>query len=181
MVMERKNSNPRASAATITWPRVLNDRLSKKAARIGNKIVDLVERTSGPVLLHEIDQEVTGFRASGPRGYNYFISHNGKETIYWQGMTEAGLEAFRSVLSSRRVAVQYVSRLLYFVDGVEVDADAWEPIALLPVRAANIDTPKCAIRASPKARAAALTTAPRDFRPLTPQPIRFTADCFCTW
>ena len=96
-------------------------------------------------------------------------------------MTEAGLEAFRSVLSSRRVAVQYVSRLLYFVDGVQVNADAWEPIALLPVRAANIETPKWAIRASPAARAKALSLASSDFRPLTPKPVRSTADDFCTW
>jgi hypothetical protein len=177
--MEFKNA--RASAATITWPRALNDRVARKVARIADVIVDLVEHTDGPVLLHQLDQKVPGFKASGPWGYNYFITNNGKEIIYWQGMTEAGLEAFRSVLNSRRVAVQYVSGLLYFMDGVQVDADAWEPIALLPVRAANIDTPKWVVRASPQARVVALTTAPSDFRPLTPQPIRSTADDFCTW
>jgi hypothetical protein len=119
--------------------------------------------------------------AVGSRGYEYFITHNGNEAIYWQGMTEAGLEAFRSVLRNRRVAVQYVSRLLYIVDGVEVDADAWEPIALLPVRAANLDTPKWAIRASPAPRAKALGIDPSVFRPLTPLPVRATADDFCTW
>jgi hypothetical protein len=175
------SSKPQASTATIRWPRVLNDRLARKVARIADAIVDLVERTGGPVLLHELDQKVPGFKARGRWGYNYFITNNGKEIIYWQDMTEAGLEALRSVLSSRRVAVQYVSGLLYFVDGVQVDADAWEPIALLPVRAANIDTPKWAARASPAARALALTTAPSNFRPLTPQPVRSTADDFCTW
>jgi hypothetical protein len=179
--MSLSSSNPQASSATITWPRALNDRLARKVTRIADAIVDLVERTSGPVLLHWVDQEIPGFRASGRPGYSYFIRHNGKETIYWQGMTEAGLEALRSVLSSHRVAVQYVSGLLYFVDGVQVNADAWEPIALLPVRAANIETPKWAIRASPAARAKALSLASSDFRPLTPQPVCSTADDFCTW
>jgi hypothetical protein len=179
--MERKNSNPRASAATITWPRVLSERMTRKAKRIADAIVDLVERTSGPVLLHQLDQMVSGFKASGPWGYNYFITNNGREVIYWQGMTEAGLEALRSVLSSRRVAVQYVSGMLYFVDGVQVDADAWEPIAFLPVRAANLETPKWAIRASPAARAKALSLDPSVFRPLTPQSVRSTADDFCAW
>ncbi|QOZ23133.1 hypothetical protein [Bradyrhizobium sp. CCBAU 51753] len=179
--MERKISNPKAYAATITWPRVLNDRLARKVTRIADAIVDLVERTGGPVLLHELDQKVPGFKASGRWSYNYFITNNGKEIVYWQGMTEAGLEALRSVLSSRRVAVQYVSRLLYLLDSVEVDAGAWEPIALLPVRAANIDTRKWAVRASQASRAKALSMAPSDFRPLTPQAVRSTADDFCTW
>ena len=175
------SSNPRASATTITWPRALNDRLARKVAQIADAIVDLVERTDGPVLLHELDQKVPGFKARGSRRYNYFITDNGREIIYWQGMTEAGLEAFRSVLSSHRVAVQYVSGLLYFMDGVQVVADAWEPIVLLPVRAANIDTKKWAVRASPASRAKALSMAPSKFRPLVPQPVRATADDVCTW
>jgi hypothetical protein len=179
--MSLSSSNPQASTATITWPRTLSDRTTRKVGRIADAIVDLVESTGGPVLLHELDQKVSGFKARGRWGYNYFITNNGKEIIYWQGMTEAGLEAFRSVLNGQRVAVQYVSGLLYFMDGVQVSADPWEPIALLPVRAANIETPKWAIRASPAARATALSLAGGAFRPLTPQPVRFTADDFCTW
>jgi hypothetical protein len=179
--MSLSSPNPRTSAATITWPRALNDRIARKVARIADAIVELIERTNGPVLLHQLDKNVPGFKASGPWGYNYFITDNGREIVYWEGMTEAGLEALRSVLTSRRVAVQFVSRLLYLVDGVEVDADAWQPIALLPVRAANIGSRSWAVRASPAARAWALTTAPSDFRLLTPQPVRSTADDFCTW
>jgi hypothetical protein len=179
--MSLSNPNPKTSAATIAWPRALNDRIARKVARIAHAIVDLVERTDGPVLLHQLDQNVPGFKASGRWGYNYFIADDGKEIIYWQGMTEAGLEAFRSVLHGRRVAVQYVSGLLYFMDDMLVDAEAWEPIALLPVRAANLDTPKWAARASPAARLQALSTAPSKFRPLEPQAVRSTADDFCTW
>jgi hypothetical protein len=179
--MSLSSSKPQASTATITWPRTLSDRTTRKVKRIADAIVDLVERTDGPVLLHELDQKVPGFKARGSRGYNYFIPDNGREIIYWQGMTEAGLEALQSVLSNRRVAVQYVSGLLYFMDGVQVDADTWEPIALLPVRAANIDTKKWAVRASPASRAKALSMAPSGFRPLVPQPVRATADDFCTW
>jgi len=173
--MSLSSSKPHTSTANATRLR------TSKVARIANEIVDLVERTNGPVLLHQVDQKVPGFKASGPRSYNYFITNNGKEFIYWQGMTQAGLEALRSVLSSHRVAVQYVSGLLYFVDGAQVNADAWEPIALLPVRAANLETPKWAIRASPAARAKALSLDPTVFRPLTPTSVRSTADDFCTW
>jgi hypothetical protein len=169
-----------SSRTQLSPAKVARSRTSK-VARIAKEIVDLVERTNGPVLLHRLDQEVPGFKANGPRGYNYFITNDSKEVIYWQGMTKPGLDALRSVLSSRRVAVQYVSGLLYFLDGVQVEADAWEPIALLPARAANIDTPKWAIRASPAARAKALNLDPTVFRPLTPKSVRSTADDFCTW
>ena len=143
-------------------------------------IVDLVERTDGPVLLHEIDQQVPGFKATGALGYTYFIECDGKETVYWEGMTKAGLDALRHVLNNRRVAVQYVSRFLYFFDGVEVGENNWQPIALLPARAANIDTPRWALRLSPKAREMMLEEGGAKYRPLTPEPVRFTADQFCS-
>lgn len=178
--MSLSNSNPQASTAKAPRSVVLSNRVTKKVARMAGAIVDLVERTDGPVLLHEIDQEVPGFKATGAPGYVYFIEYEGKETAYWEGMTKAGLEALRHVLNDRRVAVQYVNRFPYFFDGVEVDDENWQPVALLPVRAANIDTPRWAMRISPKAREMMLVMGGAKYRPLTPEPVRFTADQFCS-
>jgi hypothetical protein len=171
--MSRSNSNPQPSTAKVARSR------RNKVARIADKIVDLVERTSGPVFLHEIDAEVPGFKAAGPRGYNYFTSSNGKETVYWDGMSKAGVNALRWVLNDRRVAVQCVSGLPYIADFAGINDPNWQPIALLPVRAANIDTPRWAVRVSPEVQEGAVRSGNGKFRPLTPQPIRFTADQFC--
>ena len=94
-------------------------------------------------------------------------------------MTKSDFEALRSVLNDRRVAVQCVSNLPYVVDFAGIDDPDWQPIALLPVRAANIDTPTWAARVSPEVRQMAIRLGNGQFRPLTPQPIRFTADQFC--
>ena len=171
--MSLSSSNPRPLAVTVARSR------RNKVARIADKIVDLVERTSGPVFLHEIDQAVPGFKATRPRGYNYFITSNGKETVYWDGMSKAGRDALRCVLNGRRAAVQCVSALPYVADFAGIDDPNWQPIALLPVRAANIDTPTWAARVSPEVRQMAIRLGNGQFRPLTPQPIRFTADQFC--
>jgi hypothetical protein len=171
--MNSKNSNTQASAATVTRS---HGQRKTRIERIADAIVALVERTNGPVFLHEIDQEVAGFRASEPQGYNYFISNNGKETVYWDGMTLEGYEALRSVLNDRRGAVQYVSRLPYIFDGLEVDDGGWQPIVLLPARATNLATAKWAMRVSAENQAAALASGTG--QPLTPQPIGFTADQF---
>jgi hypothetical protein len=178
--MSLSSSNPQPAAVKVTRSVVLSNRVTKKVARMAGAIVDLVERTDGPVLLHEIDQEVPGVKPTGAPGYTYFIEYEGKEALYWEGMTKAGLEALRHVLNDRRVAVQYVSRFPYFFDGVEVDDENWQPVALLPVRAANIDTPKWAMRISPKAREMMLVMGGAKYRPLTPEPVRFTADQFCS-
>jgi hypothetical protein len=170
--MSFSNSNPQPLAVGVARSR------RNKVARIADKIVDLVERTSGPVFLHEIDQAVPGFKATRPRGHNYFISSNGKETVYWDGMSKAGRDALRCVLNDRRVAVQCVSALPYMVDRAGINDDNWQPIALLPIRAANIDTPTWAARVSPEVRQMTLSSGNGQFRPLTPQPTRFTADRF---
>ena len=171
--MSLSSSNPRPLAVTVARSR------RNKVARIADKIVDLVERTSGPVFLHKIDQAVPGFKATRPRGYNYFITSNGKETVYWDGMSKAGSDALRCVLNGRRAAVQRVSALPYVADFAGIDDHIWQPIALLPARAANIDTPTWAARVSPEVRQMAIRLGNGQFRPLTPQPIRFTADQFC--
>jgi hypothetical protein len=152
-----------------------------RAERIADAIVALVERTNGPVFLHEIDQEIAGFKVTGKKGYIHFIQRNGKETVFWAGMTKCGFEALRSVLNNRRVAVQFVSSFPYVFDGVCVDLDSWQPIALVPVRAANLSTSKWDMRVSGANRAAALASGTVQVRPLTPQPIRFTADQFAVF
>jgi hypothetical protein len=174
--MNSNNSNTNASAAKVTRSHGKKTRVE----RISDAIVALIERTNGPVLLHEIDQEIAGFKATGKNGYIYFIERDGKETIFWAGMTKCGFEALRSVLKNRRVAVQYVSGFPYVFDGVYVDLDSWQPIVLLPVRAANLATPKWDMRVSPQAQQVALASSTTRFRSLTPQPIRFTADQFAT-
>src|SRR5579859_1251729 len=178
--MSSSNAKPQTSTAKVIRSVVLSNRVTQKVARMAASIVDLVERTDGPVLLHEIEREVPGFRSTGATGHTYFIEYEGKETLYWEGMTKTGLEALRNVLNNRRVAVQHVSRFLYFFDGFEVDDENWQPVALLPVRAANIDTPRWAMRLSPKAREMVLVTGGAKYRPLTPAPVRLTADQFCT-
>ena len=74
--MSLNTSTAQASRATVTRSQ------DRKVARIANEIVHLVERTDGPVLLHEIGEDVPGFKAPGTEGYIYFISFNGKETVY---------------------------------------------------------------------------------------------------
>jgi hypothetical protein len=151
---------------------------ASKVARIAKEIVDLVERTNGPVFLHQIAKEVRGFRSRAPGGYIYSLLTNGKEIVYWASMTKAGLDALHCVVSNRRVAVQCISRLPYFFDGVEIDSADWQPIALLPVRAANLEMPRWSTRVSPKVRDRVLRLGNAQFRPLTPQPVRYTADRF---
>jgi hypothetical protein len=110
--MHFNNSNTHASAANTkrSYPK------KTKVERIADAIVALVERTNGPVFLHEIDQEIAGFKATGKNGYIYFIERDGKETVFWAGMTKCGFEALQSVLKNRRVAVQYVSGFPYVFD-----------------------------------------------------------------
>jgi hypothetical protein len=166
------NSNTHASEVNVARSH------TRKVARIAKEIVDLVERTDGSVFLHEVDAVVPGFKATGPRGYNYFINNNGKETVYWDGMSKAGCDALRCVLNDRRVAVQCVSALPYIVDDAGINDDNWQPIALLPIRAANMDTPTWAVRVFPAVRERTVRLGNGQFRLLTPRPTRFTADRF---
>lgn len=162
-----------------------NDRTSAtktEVERIANEIVDLVERTDGPVLLNEVDEIVRGF--SKPRGpsYSYFASKNGREVTFWYNMTYAGQKALQHVLETRRVAVQLVNQLPYFLEGVRFCDDTWQPIVLLPLRAANLETPNFNVRLTANLQKAYLehvrATRRVGYRPLAPLPVRFTADRF---
>ena len=153
-----------------------NDTLEKHTNRIANSIVELVERKDGPVTLARVDREVAGFAEHEQPSWDYVIERGGATTIYWGGMTEAGSAALQKVLRGRRVAVQFVSQLPYLVEGSLIDGENWQPIVLLPARAANLDSPKWLVRASQDYVAIALDTP--GWRLLKPAPVSFTADQF---
>jgi hypothetical protein len=153
-----------------------NAQMEKQASRIADAIVDLVERTNGPVTLARIAREIPGFAKTEPPAWQYFIARDDGETVIWDGMTEAGLAALRKVMSGRRVAVQYVSLLPYLVEERWPQCENWLPTVLLPVRAANLDTPRWHVRCSQAYRDYCI--AMPGHRPLTPAAVRCTADQF---
>ena len=155
----------------------------KQAEPIADAIVDLVERVNGPVTLARIDREIAGFAKNNPPSWEYFFEHGGGETLIWDGMTKAGLAALRMVMSGRRVAVQsLVSLLPYVLEGGYPRRDNWMPVVLLPVRAANLDTPNWRMRCSQRAMGDLMRKAKqrgtRGYHPLTPGVVGATADRF---
>jgi hypothetical protein len=157
--------------------------LEKQANRIADAIIDLVERTDGPVTLAEVDREIPGFAEKNhPTKWEYLVEHDDGETVIWAGMTEAGFEALREVISGRRVAVQYVSPMLYFIEGCYPRSENWMPVVLLPARAANLDTPNGLVRRSQGYLDYCMTRAEKEgvqgYRLLTPSTVRCTADQF---
>jgi hypothetical protein len=160
----------------------MNVNINKQASRIADAIVQLVERTDGPVTLARVDREVAGFAKDEPPAWEYVVTYASGEMSYWCDMTEAGVAALRNVMDGRRVAVQFVNPLLYiFLEGRVFKHENWQPIVLLPARAANVDSPNWLIRAPEYyqeyvARAAA--NGKTGHRLLTPAPVRFTADAF---
>jgi hypothetical protein len=106
--------------------------------RISDAIVDLVERTGGPVTLAEI-ADVPGF--SVERGTDAAWCWETEEVLIWDGMTEDGCAALRHVVMAGRVTMQQSSRFLYFFHGRYLSAPNWVPIALAPAAKANFRTP----------------------------------------
>jgi hypothetical protein len=174
--MSLSSSNPQASAPKVTRSR------TSKVARIAREIVDLVERTDGPVPLNRIDDQVSGFRALHGRSWSYFMRRNPGEAVFWNGMTKAGYMALRQVLNGREVALQLVNTLPYLIENVRLLDPDWQPAVLLPVRAANINGPYWAFRVPPAMAPQMMSGWAGDdrYRPLIPQPVRVTADDFCT-
>jgi hypothetical protein len=159
------------------------EQIENQAELLADAIVDLVERTDGPVTLARIDREIQGFAANEGAGQEYFIERESGETVIWQGMTEAGLAALRKVMTGRRVAVQPLTNLLpYLLEGGCPRCDKWMPVVLLPVRAANLDTPKWRMRYSERVLDHCIREAARTgrqgYRRLTPSAVRATADRF---
>jgi hypothetical protein len=157
------------------------DELAKRAETISNAIVELVERTDGPVTLAQIAREIPGFAQPTAPAWQYAIEDAEGDLLIWDGMTEAATTALRKVLRGRKVAVQLVDVRPYLLDGCVITAKNWLPIVLLPKKAANLDTPRWRMRVSPGFREYAHGRAVREGlsdRLLTPRPFRFTADQF---
>jgi hypothetical protein len=155
---------------------------TSKVARIAKEIVDLVERTDGPVPLNRVDEEVSDFRASPGPSWEFFVRRNTGEVILWNGMTEEGCVALRQVLNERKVALQRVNALPYIIENVRLLDPNWQPVVLLPVRAANIDGVSWAFRVPPAMASQVMQRLAGDarYRPLIPRPVRATADDFCS-
>jgi hypothetical protein len=178
--MSFSSSNQQAAAAKNMGSRVLPARISKTAARIADAIVDLVDRSEGPVPLNKIDEQVPGFIASRSKAWSYFIQRTSGDAVIWNGMSKAGYEAFQHVLTSREVALQHVNVMPYFFEGVRLLDPAWQPVVLLPIRAANIDGPLWAFRVPPAMARQFMFGPGADgrYRSLIPRAGCFTADHF---
>src|SRR2546423_1262464 len=110
----------------------MNGQIEKQASRIADAIIELVERTDGPVTLARIDREISGFAQKGGPSWEYVIElPDGGEVVVWDGMTEAGLAALRKVMSGRRVAVQRLNfPLPHLLDESCPQRDNWMPVVL---------------------------------------------------
>jgi hypothetical protein len=159
-----------------------NKQVEKLANGIADLIVELVERTNGPVTLAKIAREIPGFAKNEPPSWDHIVTHAGGETVIWRGMTEAGEAALHKVMHGRKVAIQFVNLQPYLMDGWLVQDEHWCPILLLPARAANLYTPNWLIRASQKYRDYTITRAAAEgktrYRLLAPGSVRYTADEF---
>jgi hypothetical protein len=160
------------------------DHLDQMTNAIANSIVELVERTDGPVTLARIKREIPGFAKQAAPAWAYVVEHDEGEMLIWDGMTEGGLAALRRVVGGREVAIQYVNHLPYLAEDCLLDDESWVPIVLLPKSAANLNTPNWLVRASQGGRDHCIARAGKegrgDYQPLTARPLRFTADQFAT-
>jgi hypothetical protein len=144
-------------------------------------LVELVERTDGPVTLAQIASEIPGFAHDEPGRTVYEL---GRECVIWDRMTKAGAMALRDVFRKRKVAIQFVNPVIYIVEDCVSNDENWRPIELLPKTAANMDTPNGLMRTSQGAHEYCIERAAKegrsDYQTLTPRPLRFTADRFAT-
>jgi hypothetical protein len=155
--------------------------LEKEAGRIADAIVELVERRDGPVTLTQVQREISGFANHEPSSLRHVVKHDGRETSFWSEMTEAGLTALLKVTRERRVAIQFVSMLPYLLDGCVIEDDDWQPIVLLPARAANVDSPNWLLRVPQRVKddmAKQFVDGKAIYRLLTPRHVGATADHF---
>jgi hypothetical protein len=133
------------------------------------------------VTLAQINREIPGFGTNEDPAWDYHITHEGGESIIWDGMTEAGTKALSKVIRGRRVAVQLVSAILYLLEGYSILNERCVPIVLLPARAANLETPAFplfrAAREHEWMRRVAAEKMPGN-RLLIPRSVGSTADCF---
>jgi hypothetical protein len=155
-------------------------RLNHTAKHIANSIVELVKRIGGPVTLAQIAREIPGFSREEPPAWSYIVTHAGGELLVWDCMTKEGYSALRSVMSGRRVAVQFVNRMPYILERCVSGSQNWQPLVLLPKSAGNLETPLWLLRASPGYREYSMARAAKEriagYQKITPRPVRFTAD-----
>jgi hypothetical protein len=149
--------------------------LETKANRIADAIVKLVERTDGAVTLAMVHDEISGFAKLDPPAWAFYATCSEGEKLIWDGMTEEGSMALRKVLNGRRVAVQFVDIRPYLMGGGLWAADNWQPIVLLPQKAANVKTPNWDLRVPAKNQAAWMAAGATELKPC---PVRFTLDQF---
>ncbi len=160
-----------------------NKQIEKQANRIADAIVELVERTDGPVTLARIHREIPGFATESAIVSKLTMLLPWGIGLIWDNMTEPGMKALHEVISRRRIAIQVLTtRVPYFADGLVLQSENWSPVVLVPARAANLDTPHRLMRTSQRCREMCIAGAKKigihGFRLLTPQPMRFTADRF---
>jgi hypothetical protein len=67
-----------------------SDQVNKVPDRIADAIVDLVERTDGPVTLAQVEREIPGFAKEDPPAWSQMLVDG---LFLWDGMTEAGCAA----------------------------------------------------------------------------------------
>ena len=159
--------------------------LERDVKRMANAIVELVEQTDGPVTLTRLDRDIPGFSKKDDPSWSYEVDaplgEVVTEVVIWNGMTEAGSMALQSVLRGRRVAIQFVSVILYLLEGHIINDENWLPAVLLPARAANWDTPMWLVRGSEKLRKSFAEGAEKrgtHQQPLNPGSVGSTADAF---
>src|SRR5258708_38832150 len=92
-----------------------NEQIEKQANHIADAIVDLVERTDGPVTFTQIEREVEGFATDEPSSWASELGERPGQpaVVVWDGMSEAGAAALRQVMRERRVAGQIVTPVFY--------------------------------------------------------------------
>jgi len=158
--------------------------LEQTANAIANSIVELVERTDGPVTLARIAREIPGFADHHSPGWEYAFEHSGMIWTVWSGMSKAGLAALRDLTSGHKVAVQHVDVLPYVAENCVLQTENWMPIVLLPQRAGNLRTPNWLLRASPLLQERTLAQAAEKgvegCGVVTPRATGLTADRFAT-
>jgi hypothetical protein len=158
-----------------------NMQFDKQVDRVADAIVGLVERTDGPVTLARVHREVDGFAQHEPPFWAHVVRCASGEVSFWCEMSKAGLAAFQKVMDERRIAIQFVNTLPYVLDGCFRENENWQPIVLLPARAANLDGPKGLIRVPQEVQdqiARAAAEQKTSLRPLAPRYDGATADHF---
>ena len=160
-----------------------NDTQSEKeTCRIAHAIVELVERTNGPVTLVQVEREIAGFAKYEPPSWTHVITHANGETSFWSEMSESGLAALRKVTEERMVAVQFVNIVPYLFEKRLRTDEHWQPVVLLPAKAANMATPIGLMRYPEwflnRGLAELATTGKYQARLLTPRYAGATADEF---